>query len=149
MTAPRIALIVVGVLMLLPGLCGTAVLGMLGGDAFSRWFDGRGQDPYAILAVYIAGMSFQIGCVGLVLLLRQFPLRWLLVVTRVAGALGLAMGLFLAYSYLADTFFGTRQAPIEGMDIVMMVVIFGGLLFGSIPALLARLPGTAPAERPA
>lgn len=132
----RMALIVVGIALLLPGLCGTLFLGATGVDSLSRWAAGRGSDPYGIIVVIVAGVSIQIGCLGMAILARMTPKPGMVTASRIAGGIGLVSALIMAAYFIADasaTDYGDPSGVLLAAAMVVVPFVAGGL-----PALLAK-----------
>jgi hypothetical protein len=133
-------LIILGVLLLLPGLCGTFFFALGTWGSFEGSAEARG---YALMFALFALPCIQAGCFGLWLLARDSASPALRAVTRAAGG----------FAALATMVFGVRfsmEISNEASNIGELIgMIAGGLLFASIPFWIGgwralRLPKELP-----
>ncbi len=127
--------ILVGILLLFPGLCGTF---FFGAGLLDQNLSGEAR-AYATLFSFIAVPAIQLGCLGLWLLSKDSLSRTLRIATRIAGL----FGAFAAVSLLvfvkrisSDGTLGSADWIITvGIGVALAVIPF--LMFG-LPALLLK-----------
>jgi hypothetical protein len=122
-------LIVLGIIMLLPGLCGSIYLGLY-------MFDSRNSpeaQAYAILFASVAVPSIQLTCFLLWLISRKSDVVWFRTLTHWAGWFGAATAAALFLSYV-------QMAMNDRGPLVDKAIIFGiGLLIAGVPFLIGGL----------
>ena len=116
-------LAVLGVLLLLPGLCGTFYFAAMTLDSMTR----TTRDPYAIIIFAIAVPCIQAGCLGLFLLARDSDNTALRTFTKSAGWFGAAAAAALLWHFAA-------MAPTE------VHAFEDGILFAGLALIAAVLP---------
>ena len=123
-------LAVLGVLLLLPGLCGSFYFAAAVLDTMSR----SSNDPYAIIIFAIAVPSIQAGCLGLFLLARDSANAALRALTKAAGWFGAAAAagllLYFAARSPAEVHGFEDGAVFAGAALLTAVIpfLFGGYL---------------------
>ena len=116
-------LAVLGVLLLLPGLCGTFYFTAALLDTMAR----STSDPYAIIIFAIAVPSIQAGCLGLFLLARESTNTALRTAAKIAGWFGaLAAAALIAY------FVARAPTEVHGFE--------DGVMFAGLALIAAVLP---------
>ena len=140
----KLVLTILGVLLLLPGLCGSFffVLGALG--SFEGSAEARG---YTLMFALFALPCIQAGCFGLWLLAKDSASPALRAITRAAGWLGGLATLLFVVLFTKEISMGSDHIS----DIIGMTV--GGALFAAVPFWIGgwralRLPKEVPPRMP-
>ena len=136
----KLVLTILGVLLLLPGLCGSFffVLGTLG--SFEGSAEARG---YALMFALFALPCIQAGCFGLWLLAKDSASPALRAITRAAGWLAAAATLLFVIRFSMEI----ASPSTDTGELIGMII--GGGLFASIPFWIGgwralRLPKQIP-----
>lgn len=131
----KVLQIVIGIILLLPGLCGTfyfaASLLTFGSSAEAR--------AYGSLFGAIAVPCIQIGCLGLWLLARHSASKALRTFTRLAGAFGAlasASLLYFAFKLSSDGSLSHTDWLVTVGSISALAII--PFLIGGLPAMLLK-----------
>ena len=132
-------LIVFGVLMLLPGLCGSFFLGMSFLDS------GSSAEARAYMTIFssFAVPSIQLSCLLMWLMARKSDVAWLRKLTRGLGWFGAAAAAVLVFDYAKMAMAESDTLPDRAMVIGIGLLIAGvPFLFGGLLAI--RLPKELP-----
>ena len=121
-------LAVLGILMLLPGLCGTYFLGL----TFSEGYASTEANIYMAMFLAVAVPSIQIGCHGLWLLARDSDKGWLRSLTRAAGWFGAFAAAVLIIRFVM---IGLKEGGAESL----MLTSLAGFVIAVVPFLLGGL----------
>lgn len=132
-------LALLGLLMLLPGLCGSFFLGVSLLDPSSS----AEAQAYMTMFISIAIPSIQLSCFLLWLMARKSDVPWFRKMTRIAGWFGAASAAYLLIRF-------AQLAMNENGALTDKAMIFGvGLLIAGLPFLIGGLQALRlPQERP-
>lgn len=130
--------LIVGGLLLLPGLCGSGFMAFAVPDMAKDFFNDRGPQHLAELVPIVALPSMNIGCLGLWMLARTRSEPWPSLVARGFALFTFAMTIWVyIWGQSGSTGSGLRIRMSEDF-IVTLLVCAGPLLLGALPALLVK-----------